>query len=303
MNSLRILHLTDTHLFGDGTLHYDVVDTTDHLRQALAHVEGQRFDVVVCAGDVSEDGTEASYAVARDILVPWAAERGARTVFAMGNHDRRAEFRSVLGEGQPGVGTVSTPRKSGESASPVVSSTTVGGWRSIVLDTSVPGAGYGSLDADQLDFLAAELRVPAEHGTVLIMHHAPVAAQTDLLQALALKDRAVEKFWELVRGTDVRVILSGHYHLPIVEFVHGIPVIVAPGVANIARAFESRHEESASDGFGGALIEITAERVRVVPFERPVSDDEIFRFREDMVRKIIAVAGQPSEDLVRLREA
>ncbi|MGO3148224.1 MAG: metallophosphoesterase, partial [Leucobacter sp.] len=176
---------------------------------------------------------------------------------------------------------------------PVQSVVALDGWRTIVLDTSVPGAGYGSLDDSQLDFLAAALETPAEHGTVIVMHHPPIAAQTDLLEALALGEEDAKSFWEIVDGTDVRAILSGHYHHPIVEFVHGIPVIVAPGVANIARAFESRSEESALDGFGGASIEITADCVRVVSFERPVSDREVFRFPEETVRLIIDQAGRP----------
>lgn len=300
MSTLRILHLTDTHLFGDGSKHYNTVDTEDHLRRALAHVASQEFDVVVCAGDVSEDGTEASYELARDIIVPWAADRGARAVFAMGNHDRRPAFRAVLGDAQPGADAQALAADQvnellgTEPATPIASVATVDGWRTIVLDTSVPGAGYGSLDEGQLEFLASALAEPAEHGTVVVMHHPPVAAQTDLLQALALGDDEAARFWEVLRGSDVRAILSGHYHLPIVEYADGVPVIVAPGVANIARAFESRAEESASDGFGGASIEITRDRVRVVPFERPITDDEVFRFPDDIVRKIIEAAGRPT---------
>ena len=298
MASLRILHLTDTHLFGDDSLHYGKVDTTDHLRRALEHVATQQVDVVVCSGDVSEDGSEASYEIARDILLPWAEARGARVVFAMGNHDQRSSFRAMLGEGQPGVDPLRTaPNSTDGIPSPIVSSATVDGWRTIVLDTSVPKAGYGALDAGQLEFLAAELQTPADHGTVVIMHHPPVAAQTDLLQALALGDDDAAQFWEVVKGSDVRAILSGHYHLPIVEYANGVPIVVAPGVANIARGFDTRGEESASDGFGGALIEVTAERVRVVPFERPVSDEEVFRFPEELVRKIIDAAGRPTESV------
>lgn len=324
MTSLRILHLTDTHLFGDGSLHYGVVDTIDHLRRALAHVETQQFDVVVCSGDVSEDGSLASYQLARDTVVPWAAERGARVVFAMGNHDQREAFRSVLGEGQPGVDHVRTPRLPGAAAraaasgtsiapdaaeaagarpsvSPIVSSATTAGWRWIVLDTSVPGAGYGALGDEQLEFLAAELLAPSQHGTVIVMHHPPVAAQTDLLQALALGDDDAERLWSVVRGTDVRLILSGHYHLPLVEYAHGVPVVVAPGVANLARGFAAPHEESATDGFGGAVIEVTADRVRVAPFERAVSDSEVFHFDANIVRQIVAAAGRPDESAAQDR--
>ncbi|MFC5336960.1 metallophosphoesterase [Leucobacter denitrificans] len=341
MPTLRILHLSDTHLFGDDSKHYDVVDTEEHLRRALKHIAKQEFDLMVCSGDVSNDGTETSYRKARDVIGVWAAERGARTIFAMGNHDERQGFRAVLGSGQPGVearclvgdadpphfATPTTERATlaahSESLTepPIASSATVDGWRTIVLDTSVPRAGYGSLEPSQLDFLRAELASPAPNGTLIIMHHPPIAAQTDLLEALALGEQDAAAFWEIVRGaeagslsegssagqgaspgqsTDVRAILCGHYHQPIVEYVHGIPVIVAPGVSNLADAFGPRDEEAASDYFGGATVEITgsisASRVRVLLFTVPVTGAEVFRYPNNIVDQIIRAAGRQDQE-------
>lgn len=301
MSTLRMLHLTDTHLFGDDSRHYGVVDTEAHLRLALARMDRERLDLVVCSGDVSEDGSRESYERVRGILEPWAAERGARTVYAMGNHDRRAEFRAVLGDGQPGAGAAvpgaAGQGHSGQGASaqpdaPIVSVAVAHGWRTVVLDTSVPGAGYGELDEEQLAWLGEALAEPAEQGTVVVMHHPPVAARTDLLQALALDDASADGLWARLRGSDVRVILSGHYHHPIVETVAGIPVVVAPGVTNLAEAFEGREDESAADWFGGAIVEVSGDRVRVLPFTEPATGAEVFRFDATQVRQIIEVAGR-----------
>lgn len=292
MSTLRILHLTDTHLFGDDSRHYGVVDTADHLRRALAHVGDRTFDIVVCSGDVSEDGTEASYVWAHDIIATWAAERGARAIFAMGNHDKRASFRAVLGDGQPGVRT--SPLVSGpERARPVSSVASVAGWRTIVLDTSVPLAGYGALETAQLDALAEVLAQPAEHGTVIVMHHPPARAETDLLQALALDEESAAGLWARIRGTDVKAVLCGHYHHAIFETVFGIPVLVAPGVTNLAAAFDGPEEESAADWFGGAVVEISDGRVRALPFTEPVTGAEVFRFSTAEVAQIIDAAGRP----------
>lgn len=293
MTSLRILHLTDAHLFGDDSRHYDRVDTREHLTRALEHVDHLRFDLVVCSGDVSEDGTAESYRWLRETLGTWARERGARVVYAMGNHDRRETFREVLGGGQPDAreqvmaGT--------DEARPVASAATVDGWRTIVLDSSIPQRGYGSIEPEQLGFLRSQLATPAPNGTVLVIHHPPIDAQTELLQALALDADDTRALLDALRGSDVRVVLSGHYHLPLVETVAGVPVVVAPGVANIARSFDDPREESAIDGFGGAVVDIRGERVRVAPFVERMSDDtEVFRFPADIVARIIDAAGQPS---------
>lgn len=316
MATLRILHLTDTHLYGNDSRHYDVVDTEAHLRMALARVADRAFDLVVCSGDVSEDGSVASYERVRNILEPWATARGARTIYAMGNHDDRASFRAVLGEGQPGV-PVHTPAiaadppqteqaaqateaaQAGQAAEAaqadrqVVSVTERDGWRTIVLDTTVPGAGYGKLSEAQLDFLADAVQSPAGHGTIIVMHHPPVAAETELLQALALDERSATGLWDRIRDTDVRAILSGHYHHPIFETVYGMPVVVAPGVTNLAAAFDGRAEESANDWFGAAVVEVSPERTRVLPLSEPATGDQVFRLDADQVQQVIQAAGRP----------
>ena len=293
MSAFRILHLSDTHFTGDGGRHYGVVDTAEHLRRALSHVGHLLFDLVVVSGDVSEDGTVASYQQVGDILFPWAEARGARVAFAMGNHDRRENFRAVLGSGQPFTAASELPGI--DLDRPVASTLTTDGWRVIVLDSSVPGAGYGELDAGQKTFLRSSLAEPAEHGTVVIVHHPPVPAQTDLLQALSLDESDGRDLIDIVRGTDVRVILSGHYHLPITEFVSGVAVTVAPGVTNISRAFGDPTEESSIDGFGGSVITLDSDRLRVLPFvERMTADDIVFHFDAGVVADIIDDAGNPS---------
>ena len=316
MTTLRVLHLSDTHLYGDESRHYGVVDTTAHLELTLARFADTRFDLVVCSGDVSEDGSVAAYERAHSMIGSWAAARGARAVFAMGNHDDRENFRAVLGEGQPGMaastliapaGTTpartapagTAPAAGGERTAatgprPVASAATLSGWRTIVLDTSVPGAGYGEISADQLDFLDRALASPAALGSVIVMHHPPVAAETDLLQALALGEESAARLWECVVGRDVKAILCGHYHHTVFETVHGIPVIVAPGVTNLAEAFGPRSEESARDWIGAAAIEISEDRVRVLPLGEPVTGGQVFRFTESQVRDIITAAGRPA---------
>lgn len=291
MSALRILHLSDTHFAGDGVRHYGVVDTAEHLQRALAHARRLNVDLVVVSGDVSDDGSEESYRRIRDAVTGWAAERGARAVFAMGNHDDRAAFRTVLGGGQPR--TDETVLGGDDPARPIASVTEHDGWRLVVLDTSVPGAGYGTLEPAQKQFLRDAIAAPSAHGTIVIMHHPPIRAQTDLLQALALDEHDARDFIELVRASDVRVVLAGHYHHPIVEMVAGVPIVVTPAVANVARAFEAPDEESATDAFGGTYIEIDRDHVRAVPFTEPLIPTEIvFHLDPDMVSGIIRDAGR-----------
>lgn len=293
MSALRILHLSDTHFSGDGGRHYGVVDTAEHLRRALSHVAHLTFDLVVVSGDVSQDGSAESYRQIKDAVTPWARARRARAVFAMGNHDQRVAFREVLGGGQPDADERQLPGV--DLDRPVASVVVDDGWRVVVLDSSVPGAGYGTLEPEQLSFLRETLAETVAHGTVVVIHHPPLRAQTDLLQALALDAHDGQELLGIVRDTDVRVVLSGHYHLPITEIVAGVPVTVAPGVTNLSRAFADPAEESAIDGFGGSVVTIDGDRVRIVPFlERLTPDDVVFHYDADVVTQIIQEAGRPS---------
>ena len=270
---LRILHLSDTHLFGNGTLHYGVVDTTAALEAVLAAAAGlARLDVVVASGDLSDDGTPASYRLLGDRLEPFAAARGARVLYAMGNHDDRAGFAEVLGD-PFGVAEI-------------------GGVRFVVLDSTVPGAGYGRLDGKQLDLLAGVLRTPAPRGTVVVLHHPPVPAATPLLRALELQNPA--DLAELVAGTDVRLVLAGHYHHLLVDRLAGVPVVVAPGTANTTDFLAPEGCERAHVGAGAVLIELAgADGLRVTPVRAQLPDDgrQVFSVGPEEVARIAAVAG------------
>ncbi|MFC4243763.1 metallophosphoesterase [Gryllotalpicola reticulitermitis] len=233
--SLRILHLSDTHLLADADARHNGVDTTaalDRVLERAAVIEG--VGLVVVSGDLSEDGSATAYAKLRDRIEPFAAARGAATAYVMGNHDLREGFESVLGA-RDGV-------------------VEVGGFRVIRLDTSVPGAGYGELFADQLDWLGEQLASPAAHGSVVVMHHAPVPAWSVLLHALELQ--RADGVLEALAAGDVRLVLSGHYHHSVATRAGGLPVIVAPGVTNTTDAVAPGGHERAAAGSGFAVIDL-----------------------------------------------
>ncbi|MEO7006335.1 MAG: metallophosphoesterase [Terrimesophilobacter sp.] len=271
--ALRILHLSDSHLFGDDTLHYGRVDTLAALRRVLERAAVlDRVDAVVLSGDLSNDGSTQSYRRLRALAEPWAAARGAAVVYAMGNHDVRSGFEEVLGDRE--------------------SVTTVRGVRIVVLDSSVPGAGVGQLQTAQLDRLRKVLQAPAVNGTVLVVHHPPVPAATALLRALELKHP--DHLLEVCRDSDVRLILCGHYHHPLVAGIDGIPVVVAPAIANTSDALAPAGTERATVGSGFAVIEVPstgAARVIFVSVPGPDDGAEIFNLTPDEVQRIARAAG------------
>lgn len=270
---LRILHLSDTHLFSDDTLHYGRVDTLAALQRTLARAASlDAIDVVVASGDLSDDGGEQSYRLLAAQLAPFAADHGAELVYAMGNHDLRAGFEAVLGARET-----------------VVTRT---GFRIVTLDTSVPGAGYGALDAEQLERLAGILAVPAPHGTVVVLHHPPVPAASALLAALELSNP--QALLDVCAAGDVRLVLAGHYHHALAAHADGLPVVVAPGVANSSDPIAPAGTERAVVGSGFAVIDLPLAgdpRVVFLPAPGPGDGTEIFDLDADEVARIAAAAG------------
>jgi Icc protein len=274
---LRILHLSDTHLFGDETLHYGSVDTLAALDRVLARAdELAQVDVVVASGDLSDDGSEESYRRLASRLGPWANARSAAVVYAMGNHDLRDGFETILGARE----TV----------------TEIAGFRIVAVDTSVPGAGYGNIDAAQLDRLRDILATPAPQGTVVVLHHPPVPASSALLAALELQNPG--DFLETCAAGDVRLILAGHYHHALSTEAAGIPVVVAPGIANTADPIAPAGTERATVGSGFAVIDLPnaaspqpLPRALFIAAPSPADGAELFDLGPAEVERIAAAAG------------
>ncbi|MDQ0822903.1 Icc protein [Arthrobacter sp. V1I7] len=137
---------------------------------------------------------------------------GAKVIWAMGNHDNRANFRTGLLD-QPA------------DDSPVDHSYFIDGLRIITLDTSVPGFHHGEISPAQLEWLAAELDTPAPDGTILALHHPPVPSVLDLAVLVELRGQAA--LAGVLRNSDVRTILGGHLHYSTTATFAGIPVSVA----------------------------------------------------------------------------
>jgi 3',5'-cyclic AMP phosphodiesterase CpdA len=209
-----VAHLSDPHLLAAGARQYGVIDPEAGLRLALERVA--RIDpapqALVFTGDLADLAEPAAYARLRELVEPVAHRIGAEVVWVMGNHDERLPYARGLFDS--------------DDDGPQDRVHEVAGLRIVALDTSVPGYHHGELTDEQLAWLGEVLATPAPHGTLLALHHppipvptVPVAAIIELLQQHRLAD--------VVRGTDVRGILGGHYHYTSWSTFAGIPVSVA----------------------------------------------------------------------------
>lgn len=211
---ITIAHLSDVHLLARGVKQYGAVEPEDGLRMALERLS--RLDPVpqalVFTGDLADRSEPESYARLRGLVEPFAAGIGAQVVWVMGNHDARAPYAKGLFDS--------------EDDGPQDRVYDVAGLRIVALDTSVPDYHHGELDDGQLDWLRDVLSTPAEHGTVLAMHHPPIPVPT-LEPAAIIELLDQDRLADVILGTDVRQLLGGHFHYSSHSTFAGIPVSVA----------------------------------------------------------------------------
>ena len=253
---MRILHISDTHLFapqeGRPRLHHERIEPARALDAVLKRaVHAGPFDALVHTGDASDDGTRESYALLHEMLEGFVAEHRERysstpaVAVAMGNHDDSHNFSLVWGPGESGT-------DEGEQRRWADRVIECEGGRVIVLDTSVPAAGWGSVDPGQLQWLERILASSPPVGpngepgvSVIAMHHPPVRTPSRLFNALSFGNRAGkaapnagmaddvrERFAQAVHGR-VDAILAGHLHHSVSGSIAKVPVFVAPGVVNV----------------------------------------------------------------------
>ncbi len=211
-------------------------------------------DAWVFSGDLSDDGSPESYRFLREHVADAAARVGVRVIWGSGNHDDRPMLRAELLDA-PGVGPVDTE-------------TDLAGLRVLTVESSVPGVPWGVLGEDTLAWLADRLASPAPLGTLLVVHHPPIPVPQPAANLLWPLTNP-EALARLLRGTDVRAILSGHVHQASFGTLAGVPVATAPALAYTQDLTAGRTQRGQDAHQGFSLVEVFADAVvtTVVPLE------------------------------------
>ena len=100
-----------------------------------------------------------------------------------------------------------------------------------MLDTVVPGFGHGSLEDGRLDWLDATLAAAPDRPTLIGMHHPPFACGIRHMDAINL--HGSDAFAGVIaRHRQVRRIVCGHHHRPVVAQVAHAIASICPSVAH-----------------------------------------------------------------------
>lgn len=293
-----IAHVSDTHLGLGRARVYGGTDPAAYLEGVMQRLAVVRPDAIVFTGDIADHGEPEAYDTVSSIVVDAAAAMGSELIWVMGNHDAREPFaRRLLG-------------RQADPAVPLDQVIDLDGLRVIALDTTIPGYHDGELTSAQLEWLRAELETPAPHGTVLAMHHPPIATHLQLMTIIELADQHL--LAEAIDGTDVRTILAGHYHYSAHSTLGCVPVSVASSSCYI---IDPAADPRGMRGFDGSqsfdLVHVFADRVvhSTVPIDpgRMVVDyplealDHVAAMTADERRESFANASVDIDSIVLVR--
>jgi 3',5'-cyclic-AMP phosphodiesterase len=196
---MLIAHISDLHVLAAGELAYGVVDTYPLVERAIAHIANVSPDVVVITGDLVHNVQRVEYERLKDLLTPLTMP----LYLLPGNHDSRDLMREVFSDHTylPPTGFLQYVVE----AAPL---------RLIMLDTHVPNAGHGELDAERLAWLDEQLGQAPKQPTLLFMHHPPFSTGIALMDGYGLTGH--EALAQIVKKYDcIERIGCGHIHRPI----------------------------------------------------------------------------------------
>ena len=285
-----VAHLSDPHLLAGGRKQYGAVDPEAGLAAALERLRhvAPAPRVLVFTGDLADRAEPAAYARLRELVEPAAEAMGAAVVWTMGNHDERAAYSAGL------FGAA--------SAEPQDRVLEVGGLRVVALDTSVPGFHHGELEPEQLAWLADVLATPAPHGTVLAMHHPPIPVP--MLRATEVIELADQHLLaEVVRGSDVRVVVGGHFHYTSWSTFAGVPVSVASASCYTSDPAPVGRFVSGVDGHQAfTMLHLYDDQVvhTVVPL---AAAPEVTGYPSDVVAQLEALSPAERRDLLSRKDS
>ena len=285
-----VAHLSDPHLLAGGQRQYGVIDTEANLQLALDRLTRLQPapQALVFTGDLADRAEPAAYRRLRELVEPAAEALGATVVWVMGNHDERAPYA----EGLFGAA----------SDEPQDRVHDVAGLRIVSLDTSVPGYHHGELTDAQLTWLSEELATPAEHGSLLALHHPPIPIP--MMRAAEIIELADQhRLEQVVAGSDVRGILGGHFHYSTYATFAGVPVSVASATCYTSDPAPLERFVSGVDGHQAVtMMHLYDDRIvhTVVP-----TDDapEVSGFPSDVTAQVEALSADERRELLSRKDS
>ncbi|MEA3274389.1 MAG: 3',5'-cyclic-AMP phosphodiesterase [Pseudomonadota bacterium] len=207
--TLRLLQLTDTHLFADAETRLLGQNTrrTFELVLELAFDSFWPADMILLTGDLVQDESPEGYQYLDRLL----ARLDTPCHCLPGNHDECSTMFGMFGSG-----AIDT--------SPTVD---WGAWNLVLLDSTVPEDDHGHLDRSELELLDEALTEYPDSHALVCLHHQPIPVGSAWMDTMALDNP--EDFFALIdRHPQVRGVLWGHVHQEFTGYRNDVLMLGSP---------------------------------------------------------------------------
>jgi 3',5'-cyclic AMP phosphodiesterase CpdA len=216
IDGILVAQITDLHIGFDRDNPHElnvrrlnmVIDELNEMRQ--------KPSLLLVTGDLVEHGEDLdSYRHMVALIGRWEGP----ILWALGNHDDRDHFRTVL------------PNVPADENGFVQYEADHGGVRWIILDTLDAGRHGGMICEKRAAWLEARLAGRKDVPTIIVLHHPPVDTGIDWMSALSC-EAWVQRLEEVVRPAEqVVALIAGHVHRPIATSFAGKPLTVCCSTA------------------------------------------------------------------------
>jgi Icc protein len=209
LSPLRVVQITDVHLFADSRQLLLGLPTTESFQVVLKQLDAlaPRPDLLLLTGDLSQDGKPESYRMLQTLLSPLRIP----TYWLPGNHDCLPAMEPILDC------SVISPQKSFQA----------GGWCFVLLNSQVPGCVHGCLDTKSLEWLDQQLTAMSEYPALVGLHHPPFIIGSNWLDGSSLQN-SHDLFAVLDRHPQVKLVMFGHIHQEYSQQRHGVQYLGTP---------------------------------------------------------------------------
>lgn len=209
-SSIRILQITDTHLFAGKHETLLGVNTWASYEAVLEAIAAQRrhYDLIVATGDLAQDHTTEAY----QLFAEGIARLPAPCVWLPGNHDFQPTMFSTLANA-----SIADEKH-----------VLIGDrWQVVLLDSQVFGVPHGELSEYQLEWLDKTLASEPQRHTLVLLHHHPLPSGCSWLDQHSLRNPHMLDT-VLQRYPLAKTLLCGHIHQELDLEWQGRRVLASP---------------------------------------------------------------------------
>ena len=206
---VNLVQITDCHIFDSADKKLMGLNTRRSFEAVKAAVAGtgERHDLLLATGDLSQDGSAASYRYLAqqfdDLAIP--------TFWLPGNHDESELIqRHFTGS-------------SVHAAKRVLA----GAWQIVLLDSSIAGEVHGRVSDTELTFMDNALRQYPDRHTLICLHHQAIETGSEWIDLKGLLD-ADQLRSRMAQHGNIRAVIWGHVHQESHKSVAGVEWMSAP---------------------------------------------------------------------------